>query len=292
MKKIYIEKLDNLSQNIKFEINSENKKYIKDYTLKKYPISFDEYKIKFDLIQNEIKNGNSYLLNLTTKTKIDTNLSLDEIYQASSSLLNLRVKIDDLDFVCFSPEKFIDIKNNKIYTYPMKGTIDTILDDAKNLLLNSKKELAEHTMVVDLLRNDLGKVAKNIKVEEFRTFSKISTRNSELFQTSSVISGDLENNWQEKIGDIFSNILPAGSITGTPKKSTIEILKNIENYDRGFYSGIFGIFDGINLQSFVLIRFIENINQELFYKSGGGITSDSIAKQEYEELLNKVYLPF
>ena len=69
-------------------------------------------------------------------------------------------------------------------------------------------------------------------------------------------------------------------------------MTNIENYDRGFYSGIFGIFDGINLQSFVLIRFIENINNELFYKSGGGITSDSIAKEEYEELLNKVYLPF
>ena len=103
----------------------------------------------------------------------------------------------------------------------MKGTIDSNLTDAKNILLNSKKELAEHTMVVDLLRNDLGKVAKNIKVEEFRTFSKISTKNSELFQTSSVISADLQNNWQEKIGDILSNILPAGSITGTPKKSTI-----------------------------------------------------------------------
>lgn len=174
----------------------------------------------------------------------------------------------------------------------MKGTIDSNFDDAKNILLNNKKELAEHTMVVDLLRNDLGKVANNIKVEEFRTFSKISTKDRELFQTSSIISGDLQNNWQEKIGDILSNILPAGSITGTPKKSTIEILKNIENYDRGFYSGIFGIFDGINLQSFVLIRFIENINNELFYKSGGGITSDSTAKEEYEELLNKVYLPF
>ena len=207
-------------------------------------------------------------------------------------MLKLRVKIDDLDFVCFSPEKFIDIKDNKIYTYPMKGTIDTNLNDAKNILLNSKKELAEHTMVVDLLRNDLGKVANNIKVEEFRTFSKIVTKDRELFQTSSIISADLQNNWQEKIGDILLNILPAGSITGTPKKSTIEILKNIENYDRGFYSGIFGIFDGINLQSFVLIRFIENINNELFYKSGGGITSDSIAKEEYEELLNKVYLPF
>ncbi|WP_228277349.1 aminodeoxychorismate synthase component I [Aliarcobacter cryaerophilus] len=292
LEKIYIEKLQNLSQNIKFEINSKNKKYIKDYSLKKYPISFDEYKKKFDLIQDEIKNGNSYLLNLTAQTKIDTNLTLNDIYEASSSLVKLRVKLDDLDFVCFSPEKFIDIKDNKIYTYPMKGTIDTNLTDAKNILLNSKKELAEHTMVVDLLRNDLGKVANNIKVEEFRTFSKIVTKDRELFQTSSIISGDLQNNWQEKMGDILSNILPAGSITGTPKKSTIEILKNIENYDRGFYSGIFGIFDGINLQSFVLIRFIENINNELFYKSGGGITSDSIAKEEYEELLNKVYLPF
>ncbi|WP_313956864.1 aminodeoxychorismate synthase component I [Aliarcobacter cryaerophilus] len=292
LKKTYIEKLQNLSQNIKFEIDSKNKKNIKDYSLKKYPISFIEYKKKFDLIQDEIKNGNSYLLNLTAQTKIDTNLTLDDIYEASSSLLKLRVKLDDLDFVCFSPEKFIDIKDNKIYTYPMKGTIDSNLTDAKNILLNSKKELAEHTMVVDLLRNDLGKVAKNIKVEEFRTFSKIITKDRELFQTSSIISGDLQNNWQEKIGDILSNILPAGSITGTPKKSTIEILKNIENYDRGFYSGIVGIFDGINLQSFVLIRFIENINNELFYKSGGGITSDSIAKEEYEELLNKVYLPF
>ncbi|MGJ0289774.1 aminodeoxychorismate synthase component I [Aliarcobacter cryaerophilus] len=292
LKKTYIEKLQNLSQNIKFEIDSKNKKNIKDYSLKKYPISFDEYKKKFDLIQDEIKNGNSYLLNLTAQTKIDTNLTLDNIYEVSSSLLKLRVKLDDLDFVCFSPEKFIDIKDNKIYTYPMKGTIDTNLTDAKNILLNSKKELAEHTMVVDLLRNDLGKVANNIKVEEFRKFSKISTKDRELFQTSSIISGDLQNNWQEKIGDILSNILPAGSITGTPKKSTIEILNNIENYDRGFYSGIFGIFDGINLQSFVLIRFIENINNELFYKSGGGITSDSTAKEEYEELLNKVYLPF
>jgi anthranilate/para-aminobenzoate synthase component I len=82
----------------------------------------------------------------------------------------------------------------------------------KIFYLNNKKELAEHTMVVDLLRNDLGKVAKNIKVEEFRTFSKIVTKDRELFQTSSIISADLQNNWQEKIGDILSNILPAGSI--------------------------------------------------------------------------------
>ncbi|AXK48026.1 aminodeoxychorismate synthase component I [Aliarcobacter trophiarum LMG 25534] len=288
----YIKKLDNCQKNIQFKISNKNQIYTKDYTFKKYPISFKEYERKFNLVQDEIRSGNSYLLNLTTKTKIETNLSLDEIYENANSLLKLRVKIDDLDFVCFSPEKFVDIRDNKIYTYPMKGTIDAKLENAKEILLNNKKELAEHTMVVDLLRNDLGKVAKNIKVERFRDFSKIKTKNSEILQTSSLISGDLQNNWQEKIGDIFSNLLPAGSITGTPKKSTIEILKNIENYDRDFYSGVFGIFDGENLQSFVLIRFIEKIKDELFYKSGGGITSDSIVKDEYNELIDKIYLPF
>lgn len=292
LKKSYIKKLDNLSQNIKFEISTKNQIYIKDYLFKKYPICFKEYEKKFNLAQNEIKAGNSYLLNLTAKTKIETNLSLDEIYENANSLLKLRVQIDDLDFVCFSPEKFVDIKDNKIYTYPMKGTIDAKIKNAKDILLNNQKELAEHTMVVDLLRNDLGRVARNIKVEEFRTFSKISTKDSEILQTSSLISGDLKSSWSENLGDVFSNLLPAGSITGTPKKSTIEILKKIEGYDRGFYSGVFGVFDGENLQSFVLIRFIENINNELFYKSGGGITSDSIVKDEYNELIDKVYLPF
>ncbi|OCL83240.1 aminodeoxychorismate synthase component I [Arcobacter porcinus] len=290
----YIEKLKDKNKNIKFEIdeNRLKKDEIKNYYLNKYPISFNDYKEKFNTILNEIKDGNSYLLNLTSKTKIDTNLSLDEIYENSNSLLKLRVKTDKNDFVCFSPEKFVDIINNKIYTYPMKGTIDSSIKDAKNMLINSTKELAEHTMVVDLLRNDLGQIAKEIKVEEFRYISKIKTKDSELFQTSSKISAKLENNCYENLGDIFEKLLPAGSITGTPKKSTIDILKRVENYDRGFYTGVFGYFDGKTLQSFVLIRFIENIKGELFYKSGGGITADSDVNLEYEELINKVYLPF
>ena len=97
----------------------------------------------------------------------------------------------------------------------------------------------------------------------------------------------------EKIGDILTSILPAGSITGTPKKKTVEILKKIENYDRGFYTGIFGVFDGINLDSSVMIRFIQQEqNGELFYKSGGGITCDSNVNLEYQELIDKIYLPF
>ncbi|NLN13588.1 MAG: aminodeoxychorismate synthase component I, partial [Arcobacter skirrowii] len=106
------------------------------------------------------------------------------------------------------------------------------------------------------------------------------------------ISGNLDDNWSDNLGDILLALLPAGSITGTPKKSTIDILKKVENYNRGFYTGIFGVFDGKNLQSFVLIRFIEKIDGEFFYKSGGGITSDSRVEDEYKELIDKIYLPF
>ena len=90
----------------------------------------------------------------------------------------------------------------------------------------------------------------------------------------------------------MNNLTPAGSVTGTPKKSTVDIINNIENYDRGFYTGVFGIFDGKDLRSGVMIRFIEEENDALVYKSGGGITLDSNAKSEYEELIDKIYLPF
>lgn len=288
----YIEKLSKISKNIKYEINNNKKKVTTKSILKKIPIDFLDYQKKFDLLQEEIKKGNSYLLNLTCKTKIETNLSLDEIYENANSLFKLRVETSKDNFVCFSPEKFIETVDNKIYTYPMKGTIDSSIKDAKNILLNDKKELAEHTMVVDLLRNDLGKIANNIRVEEFRYIDKIKLESSELLQTSSKISGDLKDDFMQNLGDVILSLLPAGSITGTPKKSTTDILKQIEDYDRGFYTGIFGVFDGKNLQSFVLIRFIEEINNSLFFKSGGGITSDSKVEFEYEELIQKVYLPF
>jgi para-aminobenzoate synthetase component 1 len=175
----------------------------------------------------------------------------------------------------------------------MKGTIDARILNAKEKILADKKEMAEHTMVVDLLRNDLGIIGSNVRVENFRYVETINAGDKKLLQVSSKISANLEDNWSNKIGDILSSILPAGSITGTPKKKTVEILRNIENYDREFYTGIFGVFDGKNLDSSVMIRFIQKeLNDELYYKSGGGITCDSKAKLEYEELIDKIYLPF
>lgn len=293
--KFYIEKISQISSNIKFQLDEKEnlEKSFKKTKLEKFPLTFKEYEKKFDILQEEIKKGNSYLLNLTAKTKIQTSLSLDEIYENTKSKFKLRFQNERDNFVCFSPERFVQIMDNKICTYPMKGTIDARILNAKDKILADKKEMAEHTMVVDLLRNDLGIIGSNVRVENFRYVETINAGDKKLLQVSSKISANLEDNWSDKIGDILSSILPAGSITGTPKKKTVEILKNIENYDREFYTGVFGVFDGKNLDSSVMIRFIQKeLNAELYYKSGGGITCDSKAKLEYEELIDKIYLPF
>ena len=296
LSKIKIEKLSNLPSTIKFELNfkeHQKTKTVQENKLEKIPLSFKEYKKKFDILQNEIKEGNSYLLNLTAKTKIKTALSLEDIYKNTQARFKLRFQNQNENFVCFSPERFVEIKKNKISTYPMKGTIDSSIINAQARILGDIKEMAEHTMVVDLLRNDLGIVGSKVRVDKFRYVEKINAGNKKLFQVSSKISANLQNNWHENIGDILTSLLPAGSITGTPKKKTIEILNKVEDYDRGFYTGIFGFFDGENLDSSVMIRFIEiDKKGELFYKSGGGITCDSNVELEYQELLDKIYLPF
>jgi len=147
-------------------------------------------------------------------------------------------------------------------------------------------------MIVDLMRNDLGIIGSNVKVENFRYVEKIKAGKKELLQVSSKITAKLPMHWQNNIGTLLSQLLPAGSITGTPKKSTVNIINEVENFERDFYTGVFGVFDGESLRSGVMIRFIEKMNDQLSYKSGGGITIDSDAKSEYEELIDKIYLPF
>lgn len=253
-----------------------------------HPLSITDYKDKFIKVQEHIRKGNTYLLNLTQPTKIESPCTIKEIYTMSNASYKLRVKDQ---FVCFSPEPFITIENNTIHTFPMKGTIDASLPNAIESILQNPKEIAEHTMIVDLLRNDLGIVATNISVEKFRYITTINTGEKKLHQVSSHITGKLHDNWKENIDQIFLNLLPAGSISGTPKRKTVEIIKEVEGYDRGYFTGVFGYFDGHNLYSAVAIRFIENINGTYYYKSGGGITSDSQYENEYQEMIDKIYIP-
>ena len=253
-----------------------------------YPETKVSYQKGFDKIQNNIHLGNSYLVNYTRKTLIETNLSLEEIFYLSKA--KYKVCYPD-QFVFFSPETFVEIKNQRIYTHPMKGTIDASIENAAEKLKNDVKEKAEHYTVVDLLRNDLSMVADHVEVDEFHRIDLIKTKQKNLLAMSSEISGDLKPQFHNKIGSIMDKLLPAGSILGAPKPKTLEIIAEAEEDSRGFYTGVCGWFDGENLDSCVMIRFIEKEGDKLFFRSGGGITHLSKLEDEYQEMKNKIYVP-
>ena len=289
LENVHIIPLDELEAwDVEYSID-ENYTYTKhQHTLQKEPLSFELYQEKMAQVIEKIKAGETYLLNLTQATKVIPSASLKEIYKDVNAAYKLRYKEH---FVCFSPEKFIQIRNNTIHTFPMKGTIDAAQPNAIETILSNEKEMAEHVMVVDLLRNDLSMVASNVRVERFRYIDTIEAGAKKLLQVSSHISGDLGENWHEQLGSILRTLLPAGSISGTPKKSTLKIIDAVEGYDRGYFSGVFGVFDGESFDSGVMIRFLEKTPKGYVYKSGGGITLESDVLSEYQELLDKVYLP-
>lgn len=253
------------------------------------PISFAEYENAFDKALVEIRNGNTYLLNLTFATDLGLNLDLKHIYAKATAPYKM---LFDNNFVFYSPESFIKISDNKIYSFPMKGTIDASKENAAELLLNDDKERYEHNTIVDLIRNDLSMISRGVVVEKFRYIDHIKTSKGEILQTSSQICGNLESDWKSKFGDILFTMLPAGSITGAPKQKTLEVIEDCEVSERGFYCGVMVFFDGVNIDSCVNIRFIERKGDgRFYYRSGGGITALSKARDEYEELIKKVYVP-
>lgn len=254
------------------------------------PISYTEYKKRFDIVMNGLMRGDSYLTNLTVRTPININLHLKDILLLSNSPYGIYLPDQ---FVCFSPERFVKISNGIISTNPMKGTIDASIQNAEQIILSDFKETAEHCTIVDLLRNDIGMVAKDVKVKRFRYIDRISTHNGDILQVSSEISGNLPEDYLSSLGDIIFCLLPAGSISGAPKQSTVDIINEAEPEPRGYYTGIFGYFDGKELDTGVMIRFIEKSDEgKFFFRSGGGITVNSRSEDEYNEVLQKIYLPF
>ena len=308
------------------------------------PLLYNDYERSFNIVKSNIMAGNSYLTNLTNRVPVSCNLSLEEIFhrakgkyklllrkkrnqaedkvqQKKEEAQNIAYKKEDIieeisnPFVCFSPETFVKIKGGRIYSYPMKGTLDASLPNAEKLLMEDRKEAAEHATIVDLIRNDLSRVAENVRVDKYRYVDVLHTNKGDILQTSSEISGRLPEDYPHHLGEILDAQLPAGSITGAPKDKTMQIIHEAEGYDRGFYTGIMGIYDQGELNSAVMIRFIEEEtspvdfeadgeknfkanegkkpkeSRELYFKAGGGITSKSDCRREYEEVIQKIYLP-
>lgn len=303
------------------------------------PPLYEDYERSFNIVKSNIMAGNSYLTNLTCRVPVSCNLSLEEIFHRAKGKYKLllrrkRTQAEDkahlkeenieenlTPFVCFSPETFVRIKGGRIYSYPMKGTLDASLPNAEKQLMEDRKEAAEHATIVDLIRNDLSRVAEDVRVDKYRYIDVLHTNKGNILQTSSEISGRLPEDYPHHLGEILDAQLPAGSITGAPKDKTMQIIQEAEGYDRGFYTGIMGIYDQGELNSAVMIRFIEEetspvdfetdgeknfkakegkasegkepkASRELYFKAGGGITSKSDCQREYEEVIQKIYLPF
>ena len=297
------------------------------------PPLYEDYERSFNIVKSNIMAGNSYLTNLTCRVPVSCNLPLEEIFHRAKGKYKLllrrkRTQAEDKDhlkeeaqnkahlkeenieenltpFVCFSPETFVRIKGGRIYSYPMKGTLDASLPNAEKQLMEDRKEAAEHATIVDLIRNDLSRVAENVRVDKYRYIDVLHTNKGDILQTSSEISGSLPEDYRQHLGEILDAQLPAGSITGAPKDKTMQIIHEAEGYDRGFYTGIMGIYDHGELNSAVMIRFVEEeaspsktekgknseVSRELYFKAGGGITSKSDCRKEYEEVIQKIYLP-
>lgn len=291
-------KLDDLiNTEVRFNINGfthdipkDSPQQLNDFYFRKYPVSFELYQQKFNQVVKHINAGDSFLVNLSQPTPIETNLTLESIYEHSSTPYRFYLKDR---FVCFSPETFIRIHANQISSFPMKGTIDAAIPDAEQIILEDPKEKAEHATIVDLIRNDLSQVSQTVWVKKYRFIDTIETNEKKLLQVSSEIAGILNDELSYKYGTILSYLLPAGSICGAPKPSTLQIIKESENYERGYYTGVMGYYDGKEtFDSAVMIRYIEQDDQgNKTFKSGGGITAKSKAKDEYEEMIDKVYLP-
>ena len=316
-----------------------SEKEISETTWQIKPPLYEDYERSFNIVKSNIMAGNSYLTNLTCRVPVSCNLSLEDIFHRAKGKYKLllrrkRTQAEDkahlkeenieenlTPFVCFSPETFVRIKGGRIYSYPMKGTLDASLPNAEKLLMEDQKEAAEHATIVDLIRNDLSRVAEDVRVDKYRYVDVLHTNKGDILQTSSEISGRLPEDYPHHLGEILDAQLPAGSITGAPKDKTMQIIQEAEGYDRGFYTGIMGIYDQGELNSAVMIRFIEEetspvdfeadgeknfkakegkpsegkepkANRKLYFKAGGGITSKSDCRKEYEEVIQKIYLPF
>ncbi|QAA37339.1 aminodeoxychorismate synthase component I [Akkermansia muciniphila] len=262
-----------------------------------HPVS--RYAASFAFVRNHLMRGDSYLLNLCVSTPVETNLTLRHLFRFARApyrmLLGPDARISGVHgrgCVCFSPEPFVTVRGRSISTFPMKGTVPSATQEARRWLETDEKENRESATIVDLMRNDLSMVATGVRVKRYRYISPVETSKGTILQCSSEISGLLPENWRSRLGEILLKLLPAGSVTGAPKEATCRAIAEAEDMERGFYTGIFGFFNGRDLDSAVSIRFMEEDERGMVYKSGGGITVMSRMEEEYREAVAKVYVPF
>ena len=253
----------------------------------------EDYKKAVTRLKEYIVSGDVYIANMTQRFWCHNEEDSFNIYKKLRSInkapFSAYLNFEDFQIISSSPERFIQVANNKAHTRPIKGTRPrghNTEEDEKNKLelINSEKDKAELLMVVDLERNDFSKVCKphtvkvteNFKLEEYAT----------VFHLVSTVEGYLKDDVSSV--RCIKECFPGGSITGTPKIRAMEIIEELEGVKRNIYTGSIGYFDFRGNCDFnIVIRTIIKKDNKAYFGVGGGITYDSIEEDEYSETLDK-----
>ncbi|MEE0725132.1 MAG: anthranilate synthase component I, partial [Clostridium saudiense] len=240
-----------------------------------------------------IKEGDIFQVVLSNKIEAEIEGSILDAYRVlrstNPSPYMFYFYSNDIEISGASPETLVKLENNKLYTFPLAGTRKRGKDEEEDLelekeLLADEKELAEHNMLVDLGRNDIGKISEinSVKVDKYMSIEKFS----HVMHIGSTVSGTLRSD--KDALDAIDSILPAGTLSGAPKLRACEIINELEGNKRGIYGGAIGYIDFTgNLDMCISIRLAFAKNGKVFVRSGAGIVADSVPENEYEECINK-----
>lgn len=253
----------------------------------------DEYCDMVEKAKNYIYEGDIFQVVLSNRFEADIEGSLFDTYRilrtTNPSPYMFYFSSDDVEIAGASPETLVSLRDDTLYTFPLAGTRPRGKTEAEDIalereLLADEKEVAEHNMLVDLGRNDIGKISAigTVEVEKYMSIERFS----HVMHIGSTVRGTIAQNCDAL--DAVDSILPAGTLSGAPKLRACEIINELENNKRGIYGGAIGYVDfSGNLDTCISIRLAFSKNGKVFVRSGAGIVADSVPTSEYQECINK-----
>jgi len=253
----------------------------------------EEYCRMVSKAKEYIREGDIFQVVLSNRLEADFDGSLLDTYRVlrttNPSPYMFYFSSDDIEIAGASPETLVKLEKGRLHTFPLAGTSPrgkTAEEDKKleEKLLNDEKELAEHNMLVDLGRNDLGKISRfgSVEVEKYKTVERFS----HVMHIGSTVAGDIREDCDAV--SAVDAVLPAGTLSGAPKIRACQIINQLENNKRGIYGGAIGYIDFTgNLDTCIAIRIAFSKNGKVYIRSGAGIVADSVPESEYQECRNK-----
>ena len=255
--------------------------------------SREKYCDMVDKAKDYIKEGDIFQVVLSNRIEAEISGSLFDTYRVlrttNPSPYMFYFSSNDIEIAGASPETLVKLNDRKLYTFPLAGTRPRGKTEKEDLeleqeLLSDEKELAEHNMLVDLGRNDIGRISEigSVKVEKYLSIERFS----HVMHIGSTVTGTLRSDLDSLVA--IDSILPAGTLSGAPKIRACEIINELENNKRGIYGGAIGYVDlSGNVDTCISIRIAFARNNKVFIRSGAGIVADSVPDKEYDECLNK-----